>query len=689
MKLIFSAMGCLVFFISSAQLPISFRDEFIHNALGWPTGDDDTYSIKITNGKYVFNTSSDNSSHYATLESGMLTQKDFSIEASFVQRTGCIDNGFGLVWGDNGAGKRFEFVVRQDGYYKIKNAEGDEQINKWLATEVNPLNEPNVLKIEAASDKWYYYINNTEVAVTDATPLYGTRMGIVTYDDMIVEVDDFTFRQDKGIHLPSEMVYGLVKENLGVEVNSVYEELGPIILAGGNTLYFGVKHSPDNIGGVKDGEDIWYSKSNDGLRWLPRKNLGSEINDAGTNNLADISEDGNTLLFCQSDGFMLRKRLSKGWSKPEHIRLNILNEAELMEGNLSSDGKAILFTAKLKKNIYYSTDFNEKDIYVTLLTNGGKWTEPINLGEYVNTAGDEISPFLAADDRTLYFGSNGHPGYGSYDIFMTKRIGESWTEWTAPVNLGPEINGIGFDAYYTVSAKADYAYMVSNTNSFGKSDIVRIRMPETIKPNPVIMLNGKTLDVKTLKPVATKIIFELADTKQDLGLTLSDREDGNYTRIVNPNRYTLKAVAEGYLPVSEELIVEKAVKYTEIKKDFYLTPIEEGMPVRLTRVYFYQGKADLKPESYPELDQLVETLQLNPTVKIELAGHTDNVGNMTALMQLSAARVAEVKAYLVNKGINKYRIGGRGYGPSQPIVPNDTEENREKNRRVEFKIVKK
>jgi outer membrane protein OmpA-like peptidoglycan-associated protein len=148
-------------------------------------------------------------------------------------------------------------------------------------------------------------------------------------------------------------------------------------------------------------------------------------------------------------------------------------------------------------------------------------------------------------------------------------------------------------------------------------------------------------------------------------------------------------MAEGYLPVIEELPLEGVMKYTEIRKDFLLVPIAIGEPVRLSHVYFHQGKAILKPESYPELDRLAETLQLNSKMKIELEGHTDNVGNKSLLLKLSQDRVAEVKGYLVKKGVSRDRIKGRGYGPTRPLVPNDTDENREMNRRVEFKVLKK
>src|SRR5690606_6072634 len=145
----------------------------------------------------------------------------------------------------------------------------------------------------------------------------------------------------------------------------------------------------------------------------------------------------------------------------------------------------------------YQPDVDERDIYVSFKKKNNKWTKPVNLGPKLNSPGDEYTPFLAADGRTLYFATNGRPGYGGVDIFMSKRRSNSWTDWTEPINMGPEINTPLFDAYYTLPASGKYAYMVSYINGFGDADIVRIKVPEVMKPEPVVMIQGKTRDIKT------------------------------------------------------------------------------------------------------------------------------------------------------------------------------------------------
>ncbi len=683
-------LACFFIGTASAQLPILVKDEFNNNANAWWTGSGDNYSMKLENGKYIVTTTEKEKGRIVTITPYFDKQKDFSLEASFVQKSGSDNNGLGLLWGDNGDGKYQEFIITSNGYYKIKSAETRDDINKWVEYKVKLMGSENVLKVEQRKSKWYYYINGDEVAAIKPLPLYGFKIGIVDYTNMVLEVDNFIFRSDVLINLPPSLPSGLVKENLGPQVNTAYDDLGPNITADGRTIMYGVENSPDNLGGKEDGEDIWVTTSTDGKTWSKSTNMGSVVNSKDVNNLAAISADNNMLLFCKSDGFEVRKRTQDGWSQPEYLNVKFKNESSTMEGNLSPDGKAILFTSKLSQNLYYKTEGKEKDVYVSIQEKDGVWSAPINLGKQINTAEDEVSPFLASDGRTLYFASSGRPGYGGHDIFMSKRQGDGWTSWSEPLNLGPEINSIGFDAYYTLPASADYAYLVSNTNSYGAADLVRVKLPEAIKPEPVVLLLGRTLNAKTKNPMSADILFEDLAEHKEVGEAISDPKTGSY-RITLPNgrNYGIRAVAKGFLSVNENLELITITKYTEIQKNLFLVPLEVGETMQLNNVFFEQGRPILKSQSFPELDRLVQIMVENPTVKIEVSGHTDNVGNKDALMKLSQDRVLAVKAYLEKKGIKKDRVDGKGYGATQPIAPNSTEENRQRNRRVEFKITKK
>ena len=691
MRYLILIFAYLLLSTASAQLPILLKDEFSDNASGWWTGTGENYSMKLENGKYVITTFSKDNGRMSTQNLYFNKQRDFSLEATFVQKSGSDNNGLGLLWGDNGDGKFQEFIITTNGYYKIKSPEKGKNINEWIEyKKIKPFGSENVLKVEQRKSKWYYYINDDQVATTDALTIYGSKIGIINYTDMVLEVDHFVFRHDAQINLPTNLSSGLVKENLGSLVNSKYDDLGPHITADGRTIMFGVESSAENLGGTEDGEDIWITTSKDGKTWSKCYNMGDAINDKDANNLAAVSADNNMLLFCRTDGFQVRKRTQGGWSQPEHLSVKFQNEVTNMEGNLSPDGKAILFTSKLKQNLFYNADSKEKDIYVTLQDENGNWSDPINLGKQINTAQDEISPFLASDGRTLYFATSGRPCYGDYDIFMSKRQGNGWTSWSEPVNLGPEINGIGFDAYYTLPASADYAYMVSNTNSYGKADIVRVKLPDMIKPEPVVLLVGHTLNAKTKRPLSADILFEDLTVDKEVGKAISDPKTGSFSiTLPNGKNYGIRAVAKGFLSVNENLELMAITKYAEIERDLFLVPIEVGETMQLNNVFFEQGRPILKSQSFPELDRLVEIMVENPSIKIELAGHTDNVGNKDALLKLSQDRVLAVKAYLEKKGIKKDRVDGKGYGSTQPIAPNTNEADRQRNRRVEFKITKK
>jgi len=691
MRGLLTACACFILLPAQAQLPVLIKDDFTKNPNGWWTGSGENYSMKIERGKYIITTIEKDNGRSITITPYFDKEKDFSIEATFVQQSGSDNNGMGIIWSDNANGKYYEFMITTNGYYQIKSPVAADNVNKWIAYEkIKPMGEANVLKVEQRKSKWYYYINDKQVEVTDAFPIYSSRIGIINYTDMVLEIDNFTFRHDVTINLPPTLAKGLIKENLGPQVNSAWDDLSPIISADGRTILFGIENSPENTGGKEDGEDIWITTSVDGKTWTKKTNMGSPVNDASVNNLAAISADNNMLLFCKAEGFQVRKRTQDGWSEPEFLNVKFINESTHMEGNLSADGKAIVFTSKLKQDLFYKAAGDERDIYVITQDNNGLWSDPINLGKQINTDGDEISPFLAADGRTLYFGTNAKPGYGGYDIFMSKRIGSGWTNWAEPVNLGPEINGAGFDAYYTIPASADYAYMVSNINSYGKADIVRLKLPDMIKPEPVVMLLGRTLNAKTKNPVSAEILFEDLVAHKEVGEAISDPKSGSY-RITLPNgkNYGIRAVAKGFLSVNENLELMSITQYAEIQKDLFLVPIEVGETMQLNNVFFEQGKPILKSQSFPELDRLVQIMEENPSIKIELGGHTDNVGNKEALMKLSQDRVLAVKTYLEKNGIKKDRVDGKGYGSTQPIAPNTTEADRQRNRRVEFKITKK
>ncbi len=683
----------LLVFLSSAvqgQPPVILHETFDDNRYGWFEGRNKDYKVALENGKYVIDAPDGGWMSY--LAPYVEPDKDFSLEATFTQVDGNDDNGMGFLWGFDGDEEVNTFTFTTSGYYRIScSDEGLGVSDEWQRTHlVKPMGQDNNLKIEQTNKSLHFYLNGHKLLTTRAFPWHGKYVGFATYTRMKLLIDDYIFRHDIRINLPQRATTAAKRENLGLGVNSRYDEVSPKISSDGKTLYFGRKHSPENVGGVKDREDIWESRTRDGVTWSRAVNLGTPINTPMTNNLVSVSTDNNSFLFHINDGFAFRHRTATGWSALEDLGIRFKNESDYLEGSLSPDGKAIVFVAKLKANAYYRAGEKERDIYVCEKRADGSWSPPIHTGKVLNSAGDEYSPFLSADNRTLYFASNGRPGYGDVDIFMSRRLSGGWNRWSEPVNLGLGVNTVGFDAYYTIPASGDYGYMVSNINSRGLTDIIRFKLSEEVKPDPVVLVEGKVLNAKTQRPLEAVIRFDDLRTGREVGEARSDPRSGDYRIVLTSGKnYGYHAAAPGYLSISENLALGNLAEYGEMRKDLLLVPIEIGESIQLKNVFFGQSKAVLLPESYPELDRLVRIMQDNRTMEIQLEGHTDGRGDPAANLELSEMRANSVKEYLVSKGINERRIVGKGFGGAKPKFANDTEENRRLNRRVEFKITRK
>jgi outer membrane protein OmpA-like peptidoglycan-associated protein len=478
-----------------------------------------------------------------------------------------------------------------------------------------------------------------------------------------------------------------------LSINSEYNEFGPLVSVDGRTLYFSRRYHPQNVGGKKDKEDIWYAEY-DSLKndWGPAKNISSPLNNESYNFVSSLTPDGNTLVLgnvygpddVMEEGVSISSRTSTGWTSPKKLEIaNDYNRSDRVNYFMGSNKKVLLISAQRDDT------FGGRDLYASFLDSADRWTEPVNLGSSINTAGEEYAPFLAPDDRTLYFSSSGFPGYGGDDIYLVRRLGEGWQEWTLPENVGPVINTPQDDAYFTLPASGLYAYFTSNKIDRQNQDIYRINIPKSQRPRPVVVMKGRVLSKKTMEPVSSKIIYENLKTGKEIGTAQSNYKTGEY-RIVLPTgaHYGFQAQAKGFISVSSNQDLTHLEEYKEMEQDLYLEPEEVGASIALNNVFFDTNKFKLKPESHLELNRFLTYLEENPGFEIEVAGHTDNVGNSKVNQQLSFNRASVVAKYLVSKGLAKARLQVKGYGKNKPISSNATEFGRSQNRRVEF-ILKK
>ena len=329
-----------------------------------------------------------------------------------------------------------------------------------------------------------------------------------------------------------------------------------------------------------------------------------------------------------------------------------------------------------------------RDLYVSFRQPDFTWSEPTSMGAVVNTAAEESAPFIALDNKTLYFTSEGYPGFGDGDIFVTHRLDESWTNWSLPENLGPGVNTTEWDGYFTIPASGEYAYLSSRANSIGEDDIFRLSIPLSMRPEPVAIISGQVLDAISKKPVPTEVVSSLLDSGKELSKVEYDPETGEYKMILPTRKvYKIAARKDGYFPMTETVDLSRDKRFRDIRRNLYVIPIQPGAKVVLRGVLFKQSEAELLAGSEDELNQLAGLLEQYPTMAILVEGHTDNQGEWDLNMKLAEDRVQRVKTYLTTKGIAQSRIQTKAWGPSKPIASNESEEKRKLNRRVEFTIV--
>jgi outer membrane protein OmpA-like peptidoglycan-associated protein len=497
-------------------------------------------------------------------------------------------------------------------------------------------------------------------------------------------------------------------------VNSPYDELNPVVSPDGKTLYVTISNHPQNIGGKKDQGDIWYSKLLDGNIWASPIHAGSAINSSGYNAVAGFSPSGDKMFLLghyyregsipRTQGISVSSNDGSGWTKPQNIIIPYFQNKSTTLGGYILGQSTFVYAAET-----YGTRGVE-DIYVSVKGSDGGWSAPKNLGGMINTQFQELSPSLSADGKTLYFSSNGRKGHGSFDIYASERLDDTWMNWSEPVNLGGAFNTEGRELFYRPYENSGYSVYASTKNSDGYGDIKIflsdepqkvdttrflqeiavdtalqiVEVPRDPNEDKKVRVYGKVSNSKTGEFIAATVYF----SAPHLSIEIAARETTGYSLSVpSTDEYAVRIESVGFVSIMEKLDIN-TYEMKELEMNFKLQPVEIGTTVNLKDVLFEQGKTTLLSTSYPELDLVVSFLKSNPKVRIELSGHTDNRGIPAQNVKLSQARVDKVKTYLVSKGIAGRRISGKGYGGAKPIASNDVEETRQLNRRVEFTIKK-
>jgi outer membrane protein OmpA-like peptidoglycan-associated protein/tetratricopeptide (TPR) repeat protein len=468
-------------------------------------------------------------------------------------------------------------------------------------------------------------------------------------------------------------------KNLGPEINTSKSEYWPSLTADDSVIVYTVSDR------LKRSQEDLYTSSRENNSWKKGVRMSPPINSEGSEGAQTISADGKTMVFTaclRSDSYgscdlYISKKKGKNWSNPLNMG-NVINTSyKESQPSLSADGNTIYFVSNRPEG---KGNF---DIWRSTLKVSGTWSTPENLGDSINTSKDELAPFIHYDNQTLYFSSEGHLGMGGSDIFISRK--DTNGNWSMAKNSGYPINTNFDEESLIVTANGDLGFFSSNMDGgYGQKDIYQFKIPQQLKPKKVIFAKGLVYNSKSLDRLQAQI--EITDKSGNSNLfTESDSETGEFLVCLIPEKsYAFNVNKTGFMFYSETLLLKDSNMYINIP----LVPIELGKSAILKNIFFNLDSFQLKEESFPELQKLIEFIKSNKIV-VEIQGHTDNTGTVSHNQKLSENRAKSVFNYLINNGLDKIYLKYKGYGASKPIAGNETEIGRAKNRRTEFVIIGK
>lgn len=605
-----------------------------------------------------------------------LNNKNFSKAESYLLKAKKIDSTFADI-----------YVIQGDMYnFSLESKKAVQCYNKAIHFAKNPKpilyfitaqEEAKAGLYESSLEHYNTYLEKIEKESTDYNLLIETQRGI----------ENCKFAIEAMKHPVS-----FNPINMGPNINSEYDEYLPTVIADETEIIYTVLRPRDkNTVCVfcQSEEDFYASEKVDG-EWQPRYKLDYPINTGYNEGAQCISPDGKYLFYTLCDvketgmgscDLYWSKRIGNRWSRPRNFDKPVNTNYWESQPSIAPDGKTIYFVSNRPGSV------GNMDIWKTVMTEEGVFSIPENLGPNINTPYDESAPYIHADGRTLYFVSDGHPGMGGRDIYYSTLTD---TGWTKPVNLGYPINTSADEINLIINAAGTTAYFSSDKDGgYGGQDLYYFTLDESIRPTPVTYIKGKVYDEVTHQPL--KAWIELIDltNKQVITSTFSDPVTGEFLACIRTGSNLLLNISQPYYPFySENFQIEK--NYTALEpfyKDIPLRRPEIGETFVLRNVFFDFDRSTLKDESFVELDKLADYMKENGSIRIELGGHTDNQGSAEYNEKLSLERAKSVYNYLITKGIDEKRMTYKGYGASQPVATNETDEGRAMNRRTEFKII--
>ncbi len=479
-------------------------------------------------------------------------------------------------------------------------------------------------------------------------------------------------------------------ESLGDSINSPDDEYLPAFTADDQTLVYTRRRMMGLMAGRKQYNEDFYISRKQNDKWIQSRNMGPPINTSGNEGAHCLSPDGRFVFFtaCNREGYRgcdlyYSQRIGSRWLPPVNMGKTVNSPAWDSQPSISSDGRTIYFLSSRHGG------YGKQDIWMTTQDENGNWGEPVNLGPEINTTESELSPFIHADNMTLYFASEGHPGMGGTDLYVSRRGDDG--KWQEPLNMGFPINTSGDESSLFVNAAGTRAFFATNRMEGGRGglDIYGFDLYEEVRPASVSYVNGTVRDRDSRHPLEAEIEIIDLESGEPVARSISDKKTGEYLVCLPSGRdYAFNVSRKGYLFHSDHFSCRdpKAMK-DAYRVDIELSRVKAGEKVVLRNLFFDTNEFTLKSRSFPELRKAAAFLALNPGVRIEVSGHTDNVGDATSNQVLSENRARAVYDYLVDQGVSKTQLSYKGYGEREPVADNSTDAGRAANRRTEFSIV--
>ena len=540
----------------------------------------------------------------------------------------------------------------------------------------------------------YYNMGNAWMAIGEYEQAGDSYKKMLSYDGISERYRQIARQKIKNCNFAITAIQNPVPfdpVDLGPAINTRDDEYWPTLTADEQTLIFTrqIKKDPEGRRVPVNLREDFFVSYNIGDEWSVARSIGPPLGSDLNEGAPSLTADGRLIFFtaCNREDGMgscdiyFAERSGNEWGEPVNPGDPVNTSAWEAQPSVSPDGKTLYFASNRRGGK------GNMDLWYTLLNENGDWETPVNMGEIINTEGNEMSPYIHVDNQTLYFSSDGHTGMGGYDLFVTRRDDKG--EWSEPENLGYPLNTHFDEMGLIVNARGDKGYFSSDRMSGEVRDIYSFELHYDVRPLEVSYMKGTVYDADSRRRLDAG--FELIDlnTAETVIRSYSDPNTGEFLIPIATGRdYALNVSRSGYLFYSDHFSLSGFAHQTDpYLKDIPMHPVKEGEKTVLRNIFFEFDSYELKSESIVELEKLLGFLNNNPDLRIRINGHTDNIGEPQYNLELSDKRAGTVAAYLVSSGIDGDRIKHQGFGETMPLADNETEEGRAANRRTEFEVI--